>query len=126
MNPTEPVRPRGRPNLDLWVRRECALIVAAVAAYASYEHQREFAFRAGRGGADPTSAALWPLSVDGLLVLATVGLLKSGQASPRVRVAVWSSFLLGTADRWRRTSLRRPRWRGSHCWSRVGHRWPCC
>ena len=79
----------------MWVRRGCALIVAAVAAYASYEHQRAFALR---GGADATSAALWPLSVDGLLVLATVGLLKSGRsASRRVRVAVWSSFLLGIA-----------------------------
>jgi hypothetical protein len=46
-----------RADLDMWVRRGCALIVAAVAAYASYEHQREFALR---GGADPTSAALWP------------------------------------------------------------------
>jgi Protein of unknown function (DUF2637) len=62
-----------RTDLDLWVRRGCALVVAGVAAYASYEHQREFAVR---GGADPTGAALWPLSVDGLLVLATVGLLK--------------------------------------------------
>lgn len=83
-----------RSDLDVWVRRGCALIVAAVAAYASYEHQRAFALR---GGADPTSAVLWPLSVDGLLVLATVGLLKSGRASRRVRVAVWSSFLLGIA-----------------------------
>lgn len=50
------------------------------------------------GGADATSAALWPLSVDGLLVLATVGLLKFGHAaSRRVQVAVWSSFLLGIA-----------------------------
>ncbi|MGH3468268.1 MAG: DUF2637 domain-containing protein, partial [Thermocrispum sp.] len=90
-----PVRSRGRMDLDVWARRGCALVVAAVAAYASYERQREFALR---GGADPTSAALWPLSVDGLLVLATVGLLKSGRAaSRRVRVAVWSSFLLGIA-----------------------------
>lgn len=92
---SEPAGPRRRAHLDVWVRRGCALIVAAVAAYASYEHQSEFA---RRGGADPTSAALWPLSVDGLLVLATVGLLTSGQqASRRVRVAVWSSFLLGIA-----------------------------
>lgn len=69
------------------------MIVAAVAACASYEHQRVFALR---GGADRVSAALWPLSVDGLLVLATVGLLKSGhRTSGPVRVAVWLSFLLG-------------------------------
>jgi hypothetical protein len=41
---------------------------------------------------------MWPLSVDGSLLLATVGLLKSGQhTSRRVRLAVWLSFLLGIA-----------------------------
>jgi hypothetical protein len=79
----------------MWLRRGCALIVAAVAAYGSYEHQRDFALH---GGADQVSAGLWPLSVDGLLLLATVGLLNSGpQASIRIRLAVWLSFLLGTA-----------------------------
>ncbi|MEC3977408.1 DUF2637 domain-containing protein [Amycolatopsis sp. H20-H5] len=51
-----------------WTRRICALIAAFVAAHASYEHQRYFALN---GGADPTSSAFWPLSVDGLLVLST-------------------------------------------------------
>lgn len=84
---------RGRDEWDVWVRRGCALLVAAVAAYASYQHQREFAVH---GGADAASAALWPLSVDGLLVLATVGLLKSGRrSSRRVRYAVWAAFGLG-------------------------------
>jgi hypothetical protein len=91
---TESARPRSRDR-ELWLQRGCALIVAAVAAYGSYQHQRDFA---RHGGADPVSAVLWPLSVDGLLLLATVGLLKSGpQASMRVRLAVWLSFLLGIA-----------------------------
>jgi hypothetical protein len=68
-----PGRSGGRVDLDMWVRRGCALIVAAVATYSSFEHQRGFALR---GGADATNAMLWPLSVDGLLLLATVGLLK--------------------------------------------------
>jgi hypothetical protein len=73
----------------------CALVVAGVAAYASYVHQREFA---SQGGADSVSASLWPLSVDGLLLLATVGLLKpSGFHNRRARGAVWSAFLLGIA-----------------------------
>src|SRR6266511_4614638 len=86
----EPTRPRDRADLDLWVRRSCALIVAAVAAYSSFEHQRVFALRFG---ADATNAMLWPLSVDGLLLLATVGLLKPGYRTRRTRVAVWSAFL---------------------------------
>ncbi|WP_245694690.1 DUF2637 domain-containing protein [Streptomyces abyssalis] len=63
-----------RVALDVWARRGGGLIVTAVAAYSSYEHQRDFALR---GGADAVGAALWPLSVDGLLLLATVGLLKT-------------------------------------------------
>ncbi|MET7479924.1 hypothetical protein ABZT17_36960 [Streptomyces sp. NPDC005648] len=47
--------------------------MALVSAYAFYVQERSFALR---GGADGVSAALWPLSVDGLLLLATVGLLK--------------------------------------------------
>lgn len=80
---------------DLWLRRLCAVVVASVAAYASYMHQRAFALQ---GGADGVSATLWPLSVDGLLLLATVGLLKTGEgASARARVVVWLAFLLGIA-----------------------------
>jgi hypothetical protein len=80
---------------DTWTRRICALIVALVAAYASYEHQRHFALN---GGADPTSSSLWPLSVDGLLVLATASLLKPAHdVTHRVRTAVWTAFLLGIA-----------------------------
>ncbi|MFF1676209.1 DUF2637 domain-containing protein [Streptomyces sp. NPDC058256] len=68
-------------------------MVAGVAAYASYIHQREFALQ---GGADATSAALWPLSVDGLLLLSTVGLLKpSDRPGTRGRTVVWLAFLLG-------------------------------
>jgi hypothetical protein len=78
---------------ELWVRRGCTVLVAAVAGYASYQHQHEFALR---GGADATSAALWPLSVDGLLVLASVGLLSPGlRPSGRSRWALWVAFLLG-------------------------------
>lgn len=85
-----PVPPSGRLDLETWVRRGCALIVAAVAAYSSFAHQRGFALR---GGADAANAMLWPLSVDGLLLLATVGLLKPGHRTRRMRVAVWSAFL---------------------------------
>ena len=55
---------------ELWARRGCAVVVAAVAAYASYEDQRTFAVR---GGADPIGASLWPLSVDGLPALNACG-----------------------------------------------------
>lgn len=80
-------------DLEVWVRRMGAVVVAGVAAYASYIHQREFALQ---GGADRTSAALWPLSVDGLLLLATVGVLtQQTTRDRRTRYVVWLAFLLG-------------------------------
>lgn len=82
-------------DLEVWVRRVGALVVAGVAAYASYVHQREFALQ---GGADRTSATLWPLSVDGLLLLATVGVLKQpSEGDRRTRYVVRLAFLLGIA-----------------------------
>ena len=91
----EPGQPLRRVDWELCVRRFCALVVAGVAAFASFEHQRGFALR---GGADPLNAWLWPFSVDGLLVLATVALLKTDSTtSRRGRVAAWLSFGLGVA-----------------------------
>ncbi|MFF4508911.1 DUF2637 domain-containing protein [Streptomyces sp. NPDC001401] len=80
---------------DAWMRRVGALAVAGVAAYASYIHQYEFALQ---GGADTASATLWPLSVDGLLLLATAGLLqRPDRIHRRFRRTVWPAFLLGIA-----------------------------
>lgn len=90
--PSRPGKPQ-LPELDAWLRGACALIVAGVAAYASYVHQRTFALQ---GGADPISASLWPLSVDGLLLLATAALLRQTRTgTQRAHHLVWLSFLLG-------------------------------
>jgi uncharacterized protein DUF2637 len=76
-----------------WLLRGSAVVVAGVAAYASYEHQRHFALA---WGAEAVSAALWPLSVDGLLVLASIRLLEVDSGTRcRVRCSVWAAFLLG-------------------------------
>jgi hypothetical protein len=84
-----------RPGGDVWLRRVSALVVAAVAAYASYEHQRRFA---AAGGADEVGARLWPLSVDGLVLLATDGLLRTNHRSGRRRRwGLWAAFGFGIA-----------------------------
>jgi hypothetical protein len=49
---------------SLHVQCACTLLVAIGAAYVSYRHGRDFALRYG---ADETTAALWPLIVDGLV-----------------------------------------------------------
>lgn len=78
---------------DLWTRRLGAFAVAGVAAYASYQHQRGFALA---GGADLATARLWPLSVDGLLVLSTAGLLHANhRTTGRARYALRASFAAG-------------------------------
>jgi Protein of unknown function (DUF2637) len=70
-------------------------MVAGVAAYSSYEHQRQFA---AAGGAEAAGARLWPLSVDGLLLLASIGLLRAGpHASRRTRGVLWAALILGIA-----------------------------
>jgi hypothetical protein len=81
------------PMLDLWARRVATMAVAGVAAYASYQHQRDFALA---GGAHLTTARLWPFSVDGLLVLSTAGLLRDARrTSKRARTFLWAAFAAG-------------------------------
>jgi hypothetical protein len=78
---------------DLWARRLGAFAVAVVAGYASYEHQRAFALA---GGADLTTARLWPLSVDGLLVISTSGLLRGARdTGTRGRHILRAAFAAG-------------------------------
>ncbi|GAA4533691.1 DUF2637 domain-containing protein [Amycolatopsis samaneae] len=69
----------------------CTALVALGAAYASYRHGREFAFRFG---ADQATAAIWPLIVDGLLTTATVELWKPHHGG-NSRWAAWLAFLFG-------------------------------
>lgn len=82
-----------RRDRALWVQCACTALVALGAAYASYRHGREFALRFG---ADHTTAAIWPLIVDGLLTMATVELWKTGHAGRKSgRWAAWLAFTLG-------------------------------
>lgn len=83
----------GRRDRALWVQCACTALVALGAAYASYRHGREFALRFG---ADHTTAAIWPLIVDGLLTMATVELWKTGRGRRASgRWAAWLAFALG-------------------------------
>ena len=81
------------PTLDVWARRIATVAVAGVAAYASYQHQLDFA---RSGGADLATARLWPFSVDGLLVLSTAGLLRdTRRTTRRARLFLWAAFSAG-------------------------------
>jgi hypothetical protein len=79
-----------RRDRSLWVQYACTALVALGAAYASYRHGREFALRFG---ADKTTAAIWPLIVNGLLTTATVELWKTGHGGGRWKA--WLAFAFG-------------------------------
>ncbi|WP_370937356.1 DUF2637 domain-containing protein [Amycolatopsis sp. cg13] len=79
-----------RWTASLAVQCACTALVALGAAYASYRHGRAFALRFG---ADPTTAAIWPLIVDALLVIATVELWK--HTTNTVRRTAWAAFSFG-------------------------------
>ncbi|WP_433505447.1 DUF2637 domain-containing protein [Pseudonocardia halophobica] len=68
-------------------------VVAAVAAVASYVHMHELATEAGEGW----RAHLIPLSVDGLLVAASMVMLVRRRAGLRAGVLPWTGLVLGLA-----------------------------
>lgn len=83
------------PDRSLHLQCACTLLVATGAAYVSYRHGHEFALRFG---ADDTTARLWPLIVDGLLMMATIELWKtSHQHRAAGQWKAWLSFALGIA-----------------------------
>lgn len=91
--------PNGTASSGPWrdpalaVQCGCTALVALGAAYASYRHGRDFALQFG---ADHTTAAIWPLIVDGLLMIATVELWKSAEPeSSGSRWAAWLAFTFG-------------------------------
>lgn len=84
---------RSRRDWALWLQCSVTALVALGAAYASYRHGRDFALRFG---ADETTAAIWPLLVDGILTMATVELWKTGRGHRGSgQWKAWVSFLFG-------------------------------
>lgn len=62
--------------------------VAAIAAFASYEHMRSLSLHAGQ---TPAISALLPLSVDGLVVVASVAIVDGRYR----KGSAWAAFVLG-------------------------------
>ena len=81
-----------RPDRSLRTQALCTVLVALSAAYVSYHHGHQFALKFG---ADPTTATLWPLIVDGLLTMATIELWKTNHHYSEGQWKAWLSFILG-------------------------------
>lgn len=90
---TEPME---KPTVTPAIRRVttfAVLAVAAVAAVASYDHQRQLAELAGEGW----RSWLLPISVDGLIVAASMTLLVRRRGRQPASVLAWTALLLGGA-----------------------------
>jgi hypothetical protein len=84
----------GEPGTVPWVRRTttaAVILVALVAAIASYEHMRALAELAGEGW----RSWLLPVSVDGLAVAASMTMLVRRRAGERAGALPWVALLLG-------------------------------
>ena len=106
----EPADVSGGTDLEVWVLRGSALVVASVGCVRLLRPSAGLPFRMGQIRRVPS---LWPLSVDGLLLPATVGLLKPARhAGRRASSVVWD----GVLPRYRRLS-------GQHCWQAPALAW---
>lgn len=79
-----------RRDQALYLQCACTALVAVGAAYASYRHGRAFALRFG---ADQATAGIWPLIVDGLLMVATVELWKTGHSRRTGGDGQWTAWV---------------------------------
>ncbi|MFC4533088.1 DUF2637 domain-containing protein [Sphaerisporangium dianthi] len=86
----------GAPRADQWIRHTTTasvVLLAAIAAVVSYAHMHELVLRHGES---LWSAALIPLSVDGMIVAASMSLLLASRRGSRGSVLPWA--LLVTAS----------------------------
>ena len=86
----EPV-PRQGSGAVQWITAAAVAAVAVVAAAASYSHMHELAVQAGEG----EMARVLPLSVDGLVVAATMTLLSARRAGRKAGALPWLALFLG-------------------------------
>ncbi|WP_308203441.1 DUF2637 domain-containing protein [Lentzea californiensis] len=78
----------------IWIKRTCVVAVAAVAAVAavvSFDHMRALALDAGEGW----KAWILPISVDGMLVSASLVMLTRKRAGQPVGALAWTGLVLG-------------------------------
>lgn len=81
-------------NLTRFARNASAAVVAGIAGYASYWHQVAVATRAGER---TEIAHVIPLSVDGMLVVASIVMVDDRQHGRKPRWSARIAFLIGTA-----------------------------
>lgn len=100
-----------------WTTIGAVLLLAAIAAVVSYSHMYDLALRHGE---PEWRAALFPLSVDGMVVAASMTLLADARQGRRGGVLPWSLLILGSlASLAANVAVADPT-----VWSRIIHAWP--
>ena len=93
------------------------LMLAVIAAVVSYSHMYELALRHGE---PPWRAALFPLSVDGMIVGASMTLLSDARHGRKGGVLPWALLIMGSAASLAaNVAVADPT-----MWSRIIHAWP--
>lgn len=100
-----------------WTTIAAVLLLATIAAVVSYSHMYDLALRHG----EPAwRAALFPLSVDGMVVAASMTLLADARQGRRGGFLPWSLLILGSlASLAANIAVADPT-----VWSRIIHAWP--
>lgn len=84
-------RPVSADTAIRWGAAGAVLVVAAVAAYISYRHAYELA--TGHGETRSTAAG-WPLTVDGLIFAASMVLLQSARRGIKGWASLWLAYVM--------------------------------
>ncbi|MFD6951222.1 hypothetical protein A6A08_23810 [Nocardiopsis sp. TSRI0078] len=100
-----------------WVTIAAVLLLAGIAAVVSYSHMYELALRHGE---PEWRAALFPLSVDGMIVGASMTLLSDARHGRKGGVLPWTLLIVGSgASLAANVAVADPT-----MWSRIIHAWP--
>ncbi len=100
-----------------WVTIAAVLLLALIAAVVSYSHMYELALRHGE---PEWRAALFPLSVDGMIVGASMTLLSDARNGRKGGLLPWTLLIIGSAASLAaNVAVADPT-----TWSRIIHAWP--
>ena len=100
-----------------WTTIVAVLMLAVIAAVVSYSHMYELALRHGE---PEWRAALFPLSVDGMIVASSMTLLSDARNGRKGGLLPWTLFIIGPgASLAANVAVADPT-----MWSRIIHAWP--
>jgi hypothetical protein len=105
------------PRWSRWITIATVLMLAGIAAVVSYSHMYELALRHGE---PEWLAALFPLSVDGMIVGASMILLSDARHGRKGGLLPWTLLIIGSAASLAaNVAVADPT-----MWSRIIHTWP--